>query len=141
MTLLFGRLMPGARSFACVNAGHPPGYVLDASGRIKARIESRSVPLAVLPDATFPPSEPVKLAAGDIVLMLTDGILEARNAEEAVFGPERALEIVAAHRQRPAREIIEAIHRGVCGFCRPNRPTDDITAIVVKVGPEPEDHA
>jgi PAS domain S-box-containing protein len=138
VTLLFGRLTPGARSFACVNAGHPPGYVLDASGRIKARIESRSVPLAVLPDATFPPSDPVKLATGDIVLMLTDGILEARSAEEAVFGPERALEIVAAHRRRPAREIIEAIHRGVCEFCRPNRPTDDITAIVVKVGAEPE---
>jgi sigma-B regulation protein RsbU (phosphoserine phosphatase) len=136
VTLLFGRLTPGTRSFVGVNAGHPPGYVLDGAGRIKARIESKSVPLAVLPDATFPTSDSVTLAAGDMVLLLTDGILEARSAEGTTFGTERMLAIIAAHRERSAREIIEAIHRGVCEFCRPNRPTDDITAIVVKVGPE-----
>ena len=87
VTLLFGRLTPGTRSFVGVNAGHPPGYVLDGAGRIKARIESKSVPLAVLPDATFPTSDSVTLAAGDMVLLLTDGILKAQSARERPSEP------------------------------------------------------
>ena len=138
VTLIFGRLVPGARSFIGVNAGHPPGYVLNSSNRIKARIESKTMPLAILSDATFPSSDPVTLDTGDIILLLTDGILEARSAEGTAFGTERVLAIVRAHRDRSAREIIAAIHRGVCDFCQPDRPADDITAIVVKVGPEPD---
>jgi sigma-B regulation protein RsbU (phosphoserine phosphatase) len=78
------------------------------------------------------------LESGDIVLLLTDGILEAGSVAGAGFGIERTLEIVAANRNRTAREIVEAIHSAVQAFCRPEKPCDDISAIVIKVGPEAE---
>jgi sigma-B regulation protein RsbU (phosphoserine phosphatase) len=138
VTLLFGRLIPNTKSFVGVNAGHPPGYVLDSSGHIKAQIGSTTLPLAVLSDAAFPPWEPVTLDPGDIVLLFTDGIPEASSPEGAFFGNGRMLEVVCANRDRPAVEIIEAIYLAVQEFCRPGKPLDDITAIVIKIGPEAE---
>ena len=135
VTLLFGRLIPDTKSFVAVNAGHPPGYVLDRSGQINAQIGSTSLPLAVLPDAEFPCCDPVTLKPGDVVLLFTDGIPEARSAEYESFGDGRMLQVVAANRDRPAAEIVDAIHDAVQEFCRPGKPCDDITAIVIKVGP------
>ena len=134
VTLLFGRLAPAERSFISINAGHTPGYILDSEGRIKTRMESTALPLAVLPDTTFPASDPTILEPGDLILMLTDGVLEARSPEGAVFGIERTLEVVNAHRDLAAAEIVDAIHSAVRDFCLPGRPLDDVTTIVVKVG-------
>ena len=95
VTLLFGRLMPGTGSFVAVNAGHPPGYVLDRCGQIKAQIGTTTLPLAVLPDAKFPCCNPVVLEAGDVVLLFTDGIPEA-GPRRRRFGNSRMLEVVRA---------------------------------------------
>jgi serine phosphatase RsbU (regulator of sigma subunit) len=138
VTLLFARLVPNARSFTWINAGHPPGVILDLADNIKARLESTTVPLAVLPDAAFSSHDGVTLELGDVVLLLTDGILEARCGEGPGFGMARALEVVVANRKRTASEIVEAIHLAVQEYCRPGKPHDDMTAIVIKVGPEAE---
>ena len=136
VTFLFGRLIPGTRSFVAVNAGHPPGYVLDRCGHVKAQVGSTTLPLAVLPDAEFPSCDPVMLKPGDLVLLFTDGIPEARSPGGTVFGNERMLEVVGTNRDRPAVEIVEAIHCAVQEFCCPGKPCDDITAIVIKVEAE-----
>ena len=136
VTLLFGRLTPADRSFTSINAGHTPGYILDSAGHIKARMESTALPLAVLPNTTFPASDPTILEPGDLVLMLTDGILEARSPSGVVFGIERTLKVVDAYRGRTAAEIIGAIHDAVRDFCLPGKPIDDVTAIVINVGPQ-----
>lgn len=133
VTLLFARLTPADRSIVAVNAGHPPGYVFDSSGRIKAQIGSTSLPLAVLPGAEFPACDPITLEPGDAMLLFTDGIPEARSPAGAQFGVARMLDVVAANRQRPAQEIIEAIYRAVRDFCWPGEPIDDVTAIVINV--------
>jgi sigma-B regulation protein RsbU (phosphoserine phosphatase) len=133
VTLLFARLVPNTRSLTWINAGHPAGAILDPAGNVKARLEATTIPLAVLPDATFPSPEAVTLESGDIVLLLTDGILEARSVADSGFGMERALEVVTANRGRTASEIVAAIHRAVRDFCRPGKPLDDMTTIVIKV--------
>ncbi|MGD0783788.1 MAG: SpoIIE family protein phosphatase, partial [Candidatus Aminicenantales bacterium] len=138
VTLLFGRLMPDRKSFVAVNSGHPPGYVLDRSGRVRAQIGSTSLPLAVLPDAEFPYCDPVTLQPGDVVLLFTDGIPEAGSPAGKAFGCGRMLEVVSANLDRPAAKIVEAIHLAVQEFCRPGKPHDDLTTIVIKVGPEAE---
>ena len=134
---VFARLMPGTRSLVAVNAGHRPGYVLDRSGRIKAHIRSTTLPLAVLAEAQFPPCDPVALEPGDIVLLFTDGIPEARSPQGAAFGAARMLKsspriVIGRPRKSSPRSTASK------GFCRPGKPCDDITAIVIKVGPEAE---
>jgi len=135
VTLLLGRLDPRTRAFVYASAGHPAGYILDASGSVKACLESTSVPLGIWPDVDFPPGDPVMLEPGDLVLLITDGILEARSPTGDYFGTGRALEVVRAHRGQAAGEIIEALYWAVLEFSESRKPADDVTAVVIKVAP------
>jgi CHASE3 domain sensor protein len=136
LTLLLGHFALGGSRLTYVNAGHPSGYVLDDSGNVKARLKSTALPLGVVPDASFPAGNPVLLAPGDVVVLLSDGVLEARSADGDFFGTERVLECVRANRSRPAREIGERLYQAVCAHARPGRFTDDVTATVIKIEPE-----
>jgi serine phosphatase RsbU (regulator of sigma subunit) len=132
VTLLLARLEPHTRALVYASAGHPTAYVLDPAGRVKTLLESTGIPLGIEADGEYAGAPAVALEPGDLVLLLTDGVVEARSAADAAFGLERALEIVRAHRSRPAQEIITELHRGVRGYCRDNTLTDDVTAIVIK---------
>jgi PAS domain S-box-containing protein len=137
VTVFLGRLDPGPRIFSYASAGHPTGYVLRAGGEVKAELDSTSLPLAVLPDTTVPKADPVQLESGDTVVILTDGVMEARSANEESFGSRRALDVIRAHRDRTSREIIDRLYRAVCEFTGGDTLWDDVTAMVVKVGPQP----
>jgi PAS domain S-box-containing protein len=136
VTLLLGHLNPRTRSFSYSSAGHPPGYVLDALGNIKVALESTAIPLGLMPNTAFPVIGPMVLDPGDIVLLLTDGILEAQSPDDDDFGSERALEIVKKNRNQSAREIVESLYRAILEFSRTEKPIDDVTVVVIKVAPE-----
>lgn len=133
VTLLLAKLDPLARSLVYASAGHPSGYVLSADGRLKTRLASTSMPLGLETDTCFCSAGPIALAPGDLVLFLTDGLLDARDAGSRPFGEEGVLATAAAHCHRPAREIVDALHRAVLQFSGRPKPGDDVTAIVVKV--------
>lgn len=133
VTMLLGCLDPRSRSFVYASAGHSPGYIFDGSGNVKARLESTALPLAVLPDIEFPTCDPIALQSGDMIVLLTDGFHEAESPEGVFLGFERVLDIVRANRQKKAADIVESLYRAVCDYTRPKKPTDDITAMVVKV--------
>lgn len=136
LTLLLAHFALGGRRLTYVNAGHPSGYVLDVSGNVKARLEATALPLGVLPDATFPTGDPVALAPGDVVVLLSDGVLEAKPAGGDFFGSERVLEVIRAKRSRPAREIGESLYHAVRAHARSGEFADDVTATVFKIQPE-----
>ncbi len=58
---------------------------------------------------------------------------EAESPGRVRFGVARALQMIRSERDKPAAEIIEALHQQVLGFCRSQPPSDDITIVVVKV--------
>jgi sigma-B regulation protein RsbU (phosphoserine phosphatase) len=118
------------------SAGHPPGYVLDPSGKVKTLLKSTGIPLGILADRDFPAAPPLPLEPGDLVFLLTDGIVEANADDETFFGVERALEVVRANRDRSAREIVHTLYGTVRDFCRDRDQLDDMTAIVIKVEPD-----
>ena len=133
ITLLLVQLDPVSRSLTYTNAGHPSGQLLDASGNIKAVLKRSGRPLGRQGATPYAPAEPVALASGDILLMLTDGIDEAMRADGEVFGVERAIEVVRQHRDRPASELVELICRTATEFTAPEPQADDLTVVVVKV--------
>lgn len=133
VTLLLGRLDPVNRSFIYASAGHTPGFLLDRAGDVKRRLESTSLPLAVMPDIEFPTCDPIGLESGDMILLLTDGFHEAESADGNYFGFQRVLDIVRANRHEPAAEIVATLYQAACDFTLPEKPADDLTAMVVKV--------
>jgi serine phosphatase RsbU (regulator of sigma subunit) len=131
-TLVLARLEPRTGTFSYVSAGHPTGYVLGPAGTVRAPLPSTGLPLAVLPDASFPAAPALALGPGEGVLLLTDGIVEAHSPDETLFGTERALETVRANWHRTAREIIDSLYGAVRTFCGVSTQLDDMTAIVIK---------
>ncbi len=133
VTLFLGCLDPRARTLVYASAGHPPGFVIGRDGQLRCTLDSTSLPLAIDPGAQFPAAGPIVLQPGDTMLVLTDGVLEAADPTEDFFGSERVLDTLRAHRHESAAEIVEALHRAVSAFTHPDRPQDDVTAVVIKV--------
>ena len=73
------------------------------------------------------------LEPGDLLLLLTDGIVEARAPDGTLFGAQRAVDIVRVYRRDPAARIVENLYQAVRAFTHAGPQADDITAIVVKV--------
>ncbi len=78
-------------------------------------------------------SAPLHLAPGDLVLLTTDGVLEARSPAGEVFDDERMLELVRLHQHRSAAEIIDCVQQGVLQFTGRNHAQDDLTLVILKV--------
>jgi PAS domain S-box-containing protein len=135
ITLLLARLDPQTRSFVYASAGHSTGYIFDRTGRVRRPLPSTSIPLGIMPDCTFPASEPIYLNEGDIVLFLTDGIVESRSPDGTIFGTKRTLDLIRVYRDSPAREIVENLYFAVRAYAQNQQQYDDITATVIKVGP------
>src|SRR5260370_11164721 len=98
VTLLFARLCPRTRSLVYSNAGHWPGYVLDAQGEVKLVLNSTNLPLGLDPAGDFSDGPALTLDPGDLVFLLSDGIVEAPSGAGSRFSIGRALEVVRAHR-------------------------------------------
>ena len=133
VTLMFLRLDPETRSFDYVGAGHPDGYVLDSSGAVKQRLCSGFRPLGLLPDTTFGFDGLVSLEPGDLILLLTDGILETMSSQRELLGRDRVLEVVRRHRAESAQAIVDALFHAAAEFSRPCPQQDDITLMVIRV--------
>lgn len=133
VTLFIGTIDPKTRVFSYASAGHPTGYVLGASGEIKSLLKRTAVPLGINPEAKYSSGGEVVLNSGDIVLVLTDGIEETMAPDESFFGIERTLSVVRQNRDKPAREVLDALYRAVREFSGHTAQMDDVTAIVIKV--------
>lgn len=138
MTLFLARFNPRTGSFVYTSAGHEPGYVFDSGGRLKTELRSTGIPLGVLGDCEFPNSVGLTLGPGETVVLVTDGVREARTHSLNLFGRQPLLELIEANLHRPARAIIEAIETAVRGHCADGGPLDDFTVVVIKVDPDAE---
>lgn len=126
------------------NAGMPDIIIVDGiTNRIKHRLASNGLPLGV--EANIEPREMVQYAPithNDRILMYSDGLTEARNAGDQVFGYDRLAQAVS---KAPADRIFDQIIEDLDDFCgdRAAQP-DDITlaeiSCVHDVLPEIESH-
>jgi sigma-B regulation protein RsbU (phosphoserine phosphatase) len=135
ITLLLAKLDPRTRTLVYASAGHQTGYVLSAAGKVKCELVSGGFPLGIVEEAEFPESDPIPLDTGDIVTLITDGIVEARAPDGTVFGPQRPLDLVRVYRAATARQIVDNLYHAVRAFSQDLPQYDDITAAIIKVDP------
>ncbi|HAM72696.1 MAG TPA: hypothetical protein DCM86_13730 [Verrucomicrobiales bacterium] len=132
ITLFMARLDPVTRSFAYASAGHPPGYLLDASGRVKRPLPRTGLPLGRRASTEFVESPMIQMDPGDLMVLLTDGIEEAANQDEELFGIDRLLDVIRTHQSEPPVEIVKRLHEAVTAFAGKGPQLDDVTAILIR---------
>ena len=118
------------RTVMLANSGLP--YPIRCTGDAISQIGLPGVPLGSFPGSTYD-EVTLDLAAGDVYVFCTDGVFEANDPLGREFGVERLLEVISTVRQRPAREIVDAIFAAVQAFRGDAMPNDDMTAVALRI--------
>ena len=113
----------------CVNAGHNPPLLKHADGSWKYLRIKHSVVLGVAAKARYS-GIPVPLAPGDRLFLYTDGVTEAKNAANELFGEERLQEALDAMTGTPS-ELIAGLKAKLEHFSAGVPQSDDITMLVL----------
>ena len=115
------------------SAGHLPFFVINDKGEKVRELESLDIPLGIMEDTVFATSEKVQLNKHDMLLFITDGIVEAEAPDRIQFGFKRTLDVVKNHYKESPSNIVEHIYKAVREYIKDSAPTDDITSIVCKM--------
>lgn len=125
-------LAPNSRRMELVNAGHLDTLVWRAtSGEIEA-FASDDVVLGFLAGTTYH-ARTVDLEPGDLVLLYTDGVIEACDGAQEMFGSERLYDVLRSHGGGAAEEVLAAVLREVDAFRGATPWADDVTLLAIKV--------
>ena len=71
--------------------------------------------------------------SNDILILYTDGVVEAENSEGEPFSANRLPILISSHSQASAQEIVERLYAAIVEFTGSHGVTDDATFLVVKV--------
>jgi len=133
VTLFLACLNPYDRILTFTGAGHEPGYLMSKSGVISSILASTGHPVGLFPDAEYISSEPIPLATGQVLMLLTDGIKDSTSPAEERFGIDRAIKYLNANRQDSARQIAEGVCQSAKSFAIGQSGQDDVTSVILKV--------
>ena len=118
------------RTVTLANSGLP--YPVHVSGKHAGQIELPGVPLGSFGMSTYDEIS-VDLKPGDIIAFCSDGISETFNAAGEEFGSARVVEAVREHKDRSAKEIVDAVFAAMRLFRGDADQTDDQTVVVLKL--------
>ena len=130
ISLFYGKLCPRSRSLEYTNAGHnPPLLIRDGPGPIA--LDKGGPVLGVLLDADYERAK-IDLHRGEVLVLYTDGVVEAENPAGEQYSTQRLVGIVSSHLQQSPAELIETIYASVSDFRETTVLADDLTLVVLK---------
>lgn len=132
VTVFFGLLELATGKLDYVNAGHNPPVLRRADGTVSLLPSGQNTALAVIDGLDYVPGQ-LTLANGDLLLLYTDGVTEAANAQDQLFGETRMLDIVQAHQpgQPSQTSLTQAVLQQIRVFEAGAAQADDITCVSV----------
>ncbi|MFL6417783.1 MAG: PP2C family protein-serine/threonine phosphatase [Bryobacteraceae bacterium] len=133
-TAFLAELDPATRQLTYVNAGHNWPVLLRTSGKIE-RLQTGGVPLGLMPNTRYE-HDKVTLAAGDLLVVFTDGLVEAENITEEQYGEARMLATLSDRSDLSAAQVLESLVTSADRFVGSAPQHDDITCLVLRVLPD-----
>jgi sigma-B regulation protein RsbU (phosphoserine phosphatase) len=130
VTAFLGYYDPRRCRVRFANAGHSP-VVYAAAGESPRLLAATGLPLGVFSDSIFD-EDSVRLAAGDVLVIATDGFAEATNPDASTFGYERLMDLVRELAPGPADAIADGLFAAITDFGQGTPQDDDQTLLVLK---------
>ena len=132
VTFFWGCLDVHTRRFTYVNAGHNHPYVMRADGSAE-RLDKGGMILGVM-ETVIPYEEgTVDLHPGDLLVLFTDGVSEAMNAQSQEYGEERLETVIRKAGGWGAQGLIDAIHQDIIAHAAGAPQSDDVTMMVLRM--------
>lgn len=133
MTLFYGEISLKERTLTYVRAGHNEPVIYRRETDIFEDLGEGGVALAVIDNFDFASTGPLPLGRGDVIVLYTDGIVEAMSPSREPFGIDRMKEILKRNRDLPAKEIVGKIRQSVRDHTGTDVREDDLTLVVARV--------
>ena len=130
VTLLFALWNDENQTLQVANSGAIQPVFCRAGQSVTVKVEG--FPLGMFPNVTYEEFS-VATQPGDAIVFVSDGILDAENAQGETYGDERLASLLCVHRDRPAQEIADAILSDVSRFQGDHDRFVDETIIVLRV--------
>lgn len=131
VTVFFLILDPITGQLTYVNAGHNPPLVYRRRTGLVQPLQTGGIALGAVPNIQLAECAD-QMEPGDVVLLYTDGVVEAIDAREQPFGEERLGELLASNASLAAGEVIDRIRTAVLDFADGQAQADDMALVVIK---------
>jgi sigma-B regulation protein RsbU (phosphoserine phosphatase) len=133
MTVFFLEIDPTHKAFRWVRAGHDAAILYDPSKDAFEELAGEGTALGVVEELSFQENIRRGWTPGSVLVIGTDGIWEARNRRDEMFGHERYQDAIRNHAADSAHSIQNAVIRAVESFMGDASQEDDITLVVFKL--------
>ncbi|MGD0731970.1 MAG: SpoIIE family protein phosphatase [Terracidiphilus sp.] len=131
-TLFCGVISADRKSFSYVNAGHIPPLLIHADGVLE-RLPGGDCPVALLQTMSYHQSS-VTLEPGDTLVIISDGIVEARNDEGDFWEEDEIDRLLLANREASVLKLPELLCAAADDFASGAEQYDDMTVVAVRIG-------
>jgi phosphoserine phosphatase RsbU/P len=114
-----------------ISAGHNPAFIYRAADGTIDELASTSLILGMFDFATFE-ATPIEVRPGDVLLAYSDGLTEAENVQEEMFGEDRVKEIIRREAPAGTDRLHDALIASIAEFTRGRDQSDDITLVIAE---------
>ncbi|MGB2671366.1 MAG: SpoIIE family protein phosphatase [Candidatus Acidiferrum sp.] len=128
-TMFFG-ILDGEGHLEFINAGHPSPFLL-RHGVAHEPFSEGSYPVGLVPEAEYAVAR-LKLEPGDTIVLFSDGVTEAMDPNEELFGVPRLREVLTGQTQCPLDQLQKCVLEAVENFARGASQADDLTLLIVR---------
>ena len=129
-TAFYAEIDPATRALTYIRAGHNAPVIRRASGQFD-RLEAGDLPLGIEPETPYALGA-AQLDPGDLLVIFTDGLVEAVNGKDDEYGEARMLELLRTIPGASAEKTLRDMMAGVDRFVGTTRQHDDITCLLVR---------
>src|SRR4029453_14309816 len=114
ITLVVGLFDANSPTSQLLSAGHGPAVLYRAGGGTVERFDGDGIPLGIVADEQYEAARQVRIDAGDVLLMMTDGYFERQRASDNKhFGIARVEEVLRANGSADAATILQRLDEAV----------------------------
>ena len=133
ITLFYLQIDMNQSSLNWVRAGHEPAVLFDPATDRFEELTAEGIALGIDDGWQYVEKKRTALTAGQIILLSTDGIWEARNSQDEMFGKQAIYSIIRQNSHAGAAKIQDAILAELKQFQQGVEPADDITLVIIKI--------
>ncbi|PTU87102.1 serine/threonine protein phosphatase [Staphylococcus pasteuri] len=130
VTMFYGLYEEMNHLLYCSSAGHEPGYVYRAETEEFQEIEVRGRVLGISQQTRYSQQE-IPIYIDDLVIILTDGVTEARNKEGEFIKKETLLNLIKKYKHMHPQDIVQIIYEAILKVQNPHKK-DDMTILIIK---------
>jgi len=128
-TMFFG-VMDGEGHLEFINAGHPSPFLI-RGGKAETPFTEGCYPVGLVPEAEYT-AACLKLEPGDTMVLFSDGVTEAMDPDDQMFGMSRLGEVLNEKHDVPLDHLQKCVLESVENFVRGARQADDLTLLLVR---------